>query len=61
MEAASKQLDKAVDGICTRHDPFGCLPFVLGVATAAIVAAVTISSVRWYFVVLWSAGAATLT
>jgi hypothetical protein len=61
MEAVSKQLDAVVDGVCKQHDPVGCLPFVLGVATAAIVAAVTASSVRWYFVVLSSIGGAALT
>lgn len=60
MEAACQQLDMAVSSICTRHDPVGCLPFVLALSTGAIVAGVAARSARWYFAVLLSLGGAAL-
>lgn len=53
-EAACRQLDETVARICKQHDPGGCLPVVLALAMAAIVAAITARSVRWYFVVSMS-------
>jgi hypothetical protein len=61
MEAASKQLDVAVDGICKRHDPLGCLPFLLALVTGVIVAWIAARSARWYLVVFLSFGGAALT
>jgi hypothetical protein len=60
MDAACQQLDVTVSGIAKQHDPFGCLPFLLATASAAIVAVVMARSVRWYFVVLVSLGAASV-
>lgn len=60
MEAACDQLGVAVRGVCARHDPLGCLPFVLALSTAAIVAGVAARSARWYFAVLLSLGGAAL-
>lgn len=60
-EAACKQLDDAVEAVCRRHDPLGCLSGVLGLVTGLIVAAVTLRSLRWYFVVSWSLSGAVLT
>jgi len=56
MEAACNQLDLAVGQVCKRHEPLGCLPLVLAMATGAIVAALTTRSVRWYFAVVLSFG-----
>lgn len=60
MEAACNQLDAAVRGVCKLHDPLGCLPFVLALSTGAIVAGVTVRSVRWYFALPLSFGGAVL-
>jgi len=61
IEAACAQLDVVVHGVCRRHDPMGCLPVVLALATGAIVAGVTARSVRWYLAILLSfAGAAVM-
>jgi hypothetical protein len=61
MEAACKQLDVTVNGISRRHDPLGCLPFVLALITGVIVAGIAARSARWYLVVLLSFGGAVLT
>jgi hypothetical protein len=61
MDAACKQLDDAVAGVCRRHDPLGCLSGVLAGITGLVVAGVTMRSLRWYFVVSWSLSGAVLT
>jgi len=61
MEAACKQLDVTVGRICKEHDPLGCMPFVLAAVTGAVIAAVTVRSVRWYFAILLPLGGAALT
>jgi hypothetical protein len=52
VETAYDQLDETVRRICKRHDPLGCLPFVLAFTTGAIVVGVTVRSLRWYWVAL---------
>ncbi|MGO9837047.1 MAG: hypothetical protein ACLP1X_22865 [Polyangiaceae bacterium] len=61
MEAACKQLDTTVDRISRQHDPLGCLPFVLSLATGIVVAGIAARSVRWYLVVCVSLGGAAVT
>ncbi len=58
MEAACKEMDVAVARVCKLHDPLGCLPFALALATGAIVAAVSARSLRWYLALFLSFGAA---
>jgi hypothetical protein len=60
METASKEIQQAVESICKRHDPAGCLPVVLGLATGAIVAGVSAHSLRWHFALLASLAGAVL-
>jgi hypothetical protein len=60
MRMACEELDETVDRICKRHDPLGCLPFLLTRLTRAILAGVTARSLRWYFAVAWSIGGAAM-
>ena len=58
MEAACKAMDVAVERVLKQHDPLGCLPFALALATGVIAAAVAVRSMRWYLAALVSVGAA---